>query len=290
MTLISGDGQLEYNGLVIGDDIVSFCEEITGWDDLPELETSRTDWAMYHGGVVGRYYARGRTITWQGVVHNLDSPLFPNTIAGIRAAFTANTAEAQIPIYVRTHDTTLVAYGSCVKRSIPNDRVFGSVRKASLALQFFCPDPRKYTTYLATGSTLFPSVSGDGLDYPLVYPLDYGDPVVTGEVPMTNLGDAPAPVVYTVTGPCTNPSIWNDTTSAHVTFYVTLSGDESLVVDTGAQTAKIGSADRLYTKSVESSPLLMMELAPGGNSIRATATSWSSEASLAVSAPAGAYF
>jgi len=289
--LITGDGRLEYNGVLLGDDITTFCTTITGWDDLCDVSTASADLAMYHGGRVGRYYARPRTITWTGVVNSATDTDFPTTIAALRAGFGVNRAETQIPIYIRTHDTTLQCYGSVTRRSIPNDRIFGCARIADLSVQFYCPDPRRYSLTSTTLVTDFPALTEDGLDYPLVYPLDYGAAAATGSASFSTSGDAPVPVVYTFTGPCVNPKLTNSTTGAHVAFSLTLVSGDKLVLDTAAGTAVLnGTADRLYTRTVDSSPMLLLELEPGVNSLYATGDSWSSGATLTIAAADAAYF
>lgn len=289
--LITADGQLEYNDTLLGGNVTTFCTSITGWDDLPDMAAASSDLAMYHGGRVGAYYARPRTITWTGVVHNMVSASFPATIAAIRSGFTINRSETQIPIYIRTHTTTLKCYGSVTKRSIPNDRIFGSARIADVSIQFYCPDPRRYSLTSSTLSTDFPAITSDGLDYPLVYPLDYGAAVTVGSMSFTTLGDAPVPAVYTITGPCSNPRVVNNTTGGHVEFGIVLGSGDSLVLDTSAGTAVLnGTVDRLYTRTVDSSPMLLLELEPGANSLFVTAADWASGAALTVSASDAAYF
>jgi hypothetical protein len=139
--------------------------------------------------------------------------------------------------------------------------------------------------------TDFPSVTADGLDYPLVYPLDYGATVTTGSISFSTSGDAPVPAVYTFTGPCVNPKLTNSTTGAHVAFALTLASGDKLVLDTAAGTAVLnGTADRLYTRTVDSSPMLLLELEPGTNSLYATGSSWSTGATLTIAAANAAYF
>ena len=98
------------------------------------------------------------------------------------------------------------------------------------------------------------------------------------------------PIVISFTGPCTNPQIYNDTTGMFLKFNITLSNSDILVIDTINGTVLLNGTDRLYTRMIESSPLVSMELYPGVNNIRTGATSWSDTASVTITGKSGAFF
>jgi hypothetical protein len=281
------DGQLVINGMVFGDGTDTFLEELTGWDDLPPIDSGNTPRPMYHGSFSGPKYARERIITWTGSANCSDSN-FSMLIRQIRSATTLS--ETEVPVSIRTIDEELTCNGAIIARSIPNNRRFGAARLANVSFQIACSDPRKYTVGTTSLQIGFPAAGGSGLTYPLDYPLDYGTPSATGSGQYDNVGDAPLPVIISFVGPCTNPQIYNDTTGMFLKFNITLTTIDSLVIDTLAGTVLLNGTDRLYTREIASSPIISMELARGVNDIRTGAGSWSDTASVTVSGKTGAFF
>lgn len=283
------NGQLSFNGYILGDDVRTFMTEVTGWDDLPPVTSGNTQRSMYHGSYAGSKYARERVITWTGVMNLPDTMTWNEEIAALRKATTISDTE--LPITFRTIDEELVCYGSVTARAIPNNRLFGAAQIANIAIQFTASDPRKYEVSSTTVSVGLPAVASSGLVYPLEYPLDYGVASVTGSGSFNNVGDAPLPCRWVITGPVDNPVIFNDTTGKFIELAITLAAGETVAIDTSDSSIILnGTTDRLYTKTVLSSPISSMELAPGINSLRASAASWSSGAGATITAHNGAYF
>lgn len=288
---ITMDGQLEFNGIVLGDDVDTFTDEFNGWDDLPPVVSSNAPIAMYHGSYAGRKYAAERVVTWSGVLQPLDTSTFATKLAAIRAATTiAESAEEQ-QLIIRTVDETLMAYGHVTARAIPGTRKYGASKLANISLQFTCSDPRKYSEEIRTLTIAFPDTTSTGLTYPLTYPLSYGTVTSTGAGTFNNAGDAPLPTIYTVYGPCSNPVITNSTTGNFVSFTIELAAGEYMVINTKLGTVILnGTSDRLTTRSPYSSPLLDMELKQGANLVRVSGSAWSIGANMTISAQEAAYF
>jgi phage-related protein len=53
------------------------------------------------------------------------------------------------------------------------------------------------------------AVAVGGLEFELVFPLDFGEGTIEGTMSLTNLGNADAWPIFTITGPVTAPSIVN---------------------------------------------------------------------------------
>lgn len=282
------DGQLVYRGFTLGTDD-TFMYELTGWDDLPPVDSGNSPKSMQHGSYNGRKFARERTVTWVGKFNPADPGTWNEKLSQLRSAFTITDDE--YPITVTTLNETLVAYGSVTARAIPNDRSFGAAKLANVSIQFTCSDPRRYSDGTQTITMQFPGTSSTGLVYPLVYPLDYGVTSIAGAGSFNNGGDAALPAVYRITGPVSNPSVYNDTTGMFMSFNITLIADEYIDVTTSDGTVVLnGSTDRLYTRSTLSSPIMAMELTPGMNEFRVSAASYSAGAQVSVTAASAAYF
>jgi hypothetical protein len=270
---ITFDGQLEFNGIVLGDNVNTFMEELTGWDDLPPIDSGNTPIPMYHGSYAGSKFARERIVTWVGTLNPEDLDSWSTVLKQIRKATTISSEEKLLTI--RTIDETLTSYASVTARSLPGNRRYGAARIGNLAIQFTCSDPRKYSESDYICSISFPDLGSSGLVYPLTYPLDYGTASSGGTGSYSNDGDAPLPVIYVVHGPTENPRITNNTTGMHMSFSITLTAGETLSINTANSTVLLNdSVDRLYTRTLTSSPIMKMEIIPGVNLFSVTASSW----------------
>jgi hypothetical protein len=94
-------------------------------------------------------------------------------------------------MYVRREDEVIFTYITDVS--------------ARWSIQFVALDPRKFGTAL-TGSTLLPMSSG-GLTVPFTVPFTIASTVVSGQVSLTNPGNATGSIVLRIDGPCTGPVV-----------------------------------------------------------------------------------
>lgn len=278
--LITGDGQLEYNEYVLGDDTITYLEEITGWEDLPSIDSSNTLRPSSHGAWVGKKLAGQRIITWKGRFAATVEE-WETEILRLRAAFGLVSGTEELTIAVRTRTETLVCFGTVSARQIPMNYRY-SYYGADLSIQFECSDPRRYSLGENSVFISMPALVSEGLEYPLEYPLDYGDPVVPSSLIVTNTGDAPSPMILNFTGPVTNPTLINQTTGNTLGFEITLVEGETLVVNTRQGTVTLGAADRLYTRTLTSSPILGFDLLPGENDMQAVAEDWEEGAGIEI--------
>lgn len=280
-SLITGDGQLEYNEYILGDDTNTFLEEITGWEDLPSIDSSNTLRPASHGAWVGKKLAGQRIITWKGRFAPSATD-WETEIIRLRAAFGLVSGTEELTISVRTRDEILVCFGTVSARQIPMNYRY-SYYGADLSIQFECSDPRRYSRGENSVFISMPALTSDGLDYPLVYPLDYGATPTPSSLIVTNAGDAPAPVELNFVGPVTNPTLINQTTGGRLGFEITLAADETLTVNTRLGTVVLnGTVDRLYTRTLTSSPILGFDLLPGQNEMQAIAEDWETGAGIEI--------
>lgn len=272
--LITGDGQLEFNNYLLGDDEITFMNSITGWEDLPPIDSSNTLRPSSHGAWVGKKLVGQRIITWSGKFAPEDIVEWNNLLTELKQAFTCPMDTEEYSLVVRTRGESKLVFGTVSARSIPMDYSY-SYYGASVTIQFECSDPRKYSLGENTRFLSMPSDTEDGLDYPLVYPLDYGVDALTNTGNMFNDGSAPTPVLLTFHGPVTNPVLVNTTTNQTLGFDIVLAGSDTLVVDTRRGTVLLnGTTDRIYTRKLTSSPILSFDLNPGDNEMVIFADDW----------------
>jgi hypothetical protein len=271
--LITGDGQLEFNDYLLGDDSITFLEELNGWEDLPSVDSSNTLRPASHGAWVGKKLLGQRILTWKG---RFSAPRdeWAVEIKRLKSAFSPPSGTEELTIVVSTRDEMLMAFGTVSARVIPMNYQYGYYG-AQVTIQFECSDPRKYSLGENTAFISMPDLITDGLDYPLVYPLDYGAEGTPSQLIVTNDGDAPSPVVLNFVGPVTNPTLISQTTGERLGFEIVLTADDTLTVNTRLGTVILnGTADRLYTRTLTSSPILGFDLMPGDNEMQAIGDEW----------------
>ncbi|MBA9003729.1 phage distal tail protein [Thermomonospora cellulosilytica] len=260
--LITGDGQIEWRGLLLGAGTPYGWLGLDGWRDLPGVDTGNMPRPARHGSWPGRVLAQERVVTFTCLVRALVAD-FPAAVAALESAMTLSETGAEEALVVSTLSERRLVYGQITGRAMPIDKAY-RVGHGRATLQWVCADPRKYSLVEHTETIPQPAVSGAGLVYPLTYPLTYGPAPETGTRTVTNAGDVPTSPTITFTGPCTDPALINVGTGTRLEFALPLAAGEELVVDTAAGTVLLGGmADRLYTLTGASVPVEAFELPPG---------------------------
>ena len=281
--LIYADGQMQFKDYLLGDDTITFLDAINGWDDLPSVDSGNALKPSSHGAWVGQKLAGERVITWEGRFAATPEE-WAAELKRLRSTFSLPLGTEEYEIVVRMHDEVALAFGTVSGRLIPGDRAYGYYG-ANLSFQFECSDPRKYSLAENVWQLSLPASSTTaGLIYPLTYPLDYGVFVSTSSGTLVNDGDVMTPVTLTFSGAMTNPAIENLTLGARLEFDIVLTATDTLTIDTRTGTVLLnGTADRLYTRTVNSSPIFSFGLLPGNNDMNLTAASWTDPAGLVIS-------
>ena len=278
--LITQDGQLEFNGLLLGGGTVYGWRQLDGWDDLPPLQAANATRPSQHGSYPGQLVAGERVITWDFLISTTVAA-FPAAVAALRAATAVPSGDVEIPLVIQLAGQKLLVNARCTQRAVGAPKTY-PLGYVTGALQFVASQPRRYTAVQSTASTGLPT-AGTGLVYPLVYPLDYGSGGTPGAVQALNAGDTATPCVLTVRGPATMPSVANQTLNKTLEFSITLAGSDVLTVDTAAGTVLLnGTANRLYTLTAKSTPVEDWLLAPSINDVAFRATAYDAAALLTV--------
>ncbi len=273
-SLITGDGQLEYNNYVLGDNVTTFMSSISGWDDLPNVDSSNTLRPASHGAWVGKKLVGQRIVTWTGVISTEDRSAWEDSVKTLRDTFIPATGTEELTIVVRTRNEMRMAFGTVTQRQIPIDYAY-LYYGAKVTIQFECSDPRLYSLGENSVFISTPPLTLSGLIYPLVYPLDYGTEPAPNTLIINNTGNAPTPVTLNFLGPVTNPELINQTTGERLGFDITLTEDDILTVNTRLGTVVLnGTADRIYTRTLTSSPILGFDLPAGENQLQLIAEDW----------------
>ncbi|KAK1184891.1 phage tail family protein [Streptomyces sp. NBS 14/10] len=274
--LITADGQVQWAGLLMGPgtDYWIAAEGLTGWEELPALDTSDADRPVGHGGWPGSQWAQARTVTAQ-VWFAPDPDSGPEGVREALRALRLATAvrDEEEWLAVRLHGETLAVRARVTQRVVPTDRQFAASRLAKMTLQWKAGDPRRYEAVGRRDTVGLPQRE-PGLTWPLVWPLAWGAPGATGDLTVENGGSAPAHPVITFTGPCTRPRLANRAGGDWLEYAITLAPDDELVVDTAEGTVMFnGTASRRHTAVPGSAPEESFTLPPGTSQLSFRAAS-----------------
>jgi hypothetical protein len=234
------DLEIVWKGITLGGNNSSYLvTDMTGWDELPGLTDLSTARVRGHGDYLGDQFSQSRTVTVTGTI--VDDPSVRNALATALQDATVVTS-ALDTLTITVFGRQLSAGARITRRSVSAGPMYG-VGAVPFALQWKCPDPLRYGPVQASVSTGLPT-TGDGLVYPLVYPLTYGAAGTPGQVTLTNTGTAPAPFVANVTGSLPN-GFELSSAGQRIRYETTVPSGETITVDTGEGTVVAqGTADR----------------------------------------------
>lgn len=138
---------------------------------------------------------------------------------------------------------------------------------SDILVQLVADDPFFYTP---EEDEDFTAAMTPGLRIPFVFPAVISSPTMTASVTITNDGHVLAYPVVIINGPCTNPSIVNDTIGETLTVSEIVAAGEVLVVDMGQRTAIITGGGGVETNVLGSVSGVWWALQLGTNAIRIT--------------------
>ncbi|MER5782462.1 phage tail protein [Streptomyces mobaraensis] len=275
-SLITRDGQIQWAGLLMGPgtDYQIADSGLTGWADLPGLDSGDVLRPDQHGAWPGAQWAQARTVT--APVWLL--PDQPERAAEVTRAFNAATGVhgGEQWLAVRLHGETLACRARVAQRVVPHDRMYVTRGAAKATVQWVCADPRRYSVDERTAVTGLPKPEG-GLSWGqdrirtagqgLTWPIAWGEPGASGLLTVLNEGDVPTSPVVEFRGQVSRPSLTRLGDGLRIEYDVTLAPSDVLTVDTSAGTVLLnGSSSRLHTATRSSAPEQLFQLPPGETS------------------------
>ncbi|WP_374986311.1 phage tail protein [Streptomyces fradiae] len=272
-SLITRDGQIQWAGLLMGPGTPYQIDRsgITGWDDLPTLDTGDVPRPDRHGAWPGAVWAQPRLVTATVWLVPPTAAEAADTTAAFRAATGPEGGERWLA--VRLHGETLAVRARVSRRVVPQDRAYLRQGTGRASLQWTATDPRRFSTVRREGQALLP-VPEPGLEWEneagsgLEWPVEWGGDAGAGSFTAVNEGGAAAHPVIEFRGPVRRPTLSRLGDGGRLQYDIVLGAGEVLTVDTEAGTVLLnGTASRLYTATSTSMPEQLFRLEPGGTTL-----------------------
>lgn len=254
---------------------VGMIRDVTGFDS-PDVRESADDLVQQDGGIHGDFFYGRRPITLSGTILNpLSASERNQRIDRLSAASNALRGDALLTWTPTGGDMRMMV----VRRNQPL-RVTGAWQK-DFQLALVAADPRIYSYAVHSTGVSAGAPSSAGRGYNKSFPIVYGPAAPSGQLVVSNAGDAETFPLLRITGPGTNPTLINLTTGQQLAIVYTLAASEYLVVDMLNRTVLLnGSANRYGAVDFVNSE--WFPIIPGDNDLRIGFSSFSTGAALQV--------
>ncbi|MFM9368063.1 phage distal tail protein [Streptomyces sp. Da 82-17] len=258
-------GQLRYGDFLLGPGTPYRWRKLTGWEELPELDSGNVPKPDAHGAYLGRLLSQTRTIALDEVIVRAPAEQLGGVVEQLGAA--TGLVEGELPLLVHIDERgPLLVWARAVRRTVPVELGYAVGTVTEAAIEWEASDPRRYAPAVQQVETGLPEPCLPWHTTPDGAPR--GIPASTGNLTAANLGSAPTHPVVEVWGPVDTPRITNETTGAVLEYDLILDAGEQLVVDTFAGTAALADGESLlHAASVASWPEQAFVLAPGANEL-----------------------
>ncbi|RSD23556.1 phage distal tail protein [Amycolatopsis eburnea] len=228
-----------------------------GWSTGPGVRLELSDRPQRDGAFDAPSFRSARVITLEGTAVAPDEDAHERAKDRIAAVLADGSVPAELVVRERTVTRrALVRLSAGTKVSDTTPVSF------DWSLQVTAPDPLRYGEDVHELSCGLPE-PGQGITFPLRFPLVFGQ-AQGGTLALVNAGTATTRPVWTITGPCTQPVIRNDSTGERLAFSLSLAEGDVLTVDTAARTVFLGTASRRSVLQPRSS---WFGLPPGSTAI-----------------------
>ena len=233
------DYQLEINGLRLGPGTPYIIHDVAGLLGIPGTRESTLDRPLRHGLSAGRDYYTGRQVSISITARG-------DTSADVVAAINTLPGAWQED---STDDPSVVSVLDFKLPGQSERRLFGRTRRTEVSVTSIKSLHAPITMEFISLSPAFYSVAENsvvgginaavtGRSYDKQYEYSYGATTVNS-VSATNTGNFDTLPIVTITGPITNPHIFNVTTGQSVSVSGVYSAADTVVVDFTDHTVKL---------------------------------------------------
>lgn len=265
--LIYQDWQYEYKGLLLGADTPFELQQFIGLTSIAPVRSGTVPRFGRHGGVPGRHYLDTKQLmaTWD---------IFDPTCGANFRTYRDQLQQAFHPIEDPADRTPFVwklpnrdklrMYLRPIELNTPMDQAFSQYFGAA-NVRFEAADPFVYSND-EFSATLEMAYSTGGLEFPLEFPLAFGEGSVVPTNTAYNGGIAPAYFRAEVYGYAEDPAIEHVETGKVLHFpELVVPAGKTLIIDSRTRQVTIDGASRRSYMSIGSR---WFDLAPGTNTLR----------------------
>jgi hypothetical protein len=208
-----------------------------GWSGGPGVRLELSDRPQRDGSFDAPSFRSARVITLEGTAIAPDEGVRERAKDRLAAVLADGSRLTPLVVAERTvRRTALVRLSSAIKIVDTTPVSF------DWSLQVTAPDPLRYGADLHTETCGLPRPAR-GMAFPVRFPLVFGQGE-GGVLALVNSGTATVRPVWTITGPCGQPVIRNDSTGERMAFSLSLAEGDVLTVDSAARTVFLGEASR----------------------------------------------
>ncbi|WP_199444453.1 phage distal tail protein [Umezawaea beigongshangensis] len=232
--LITADDQLEWRGVLLGNDTRFGKVALEGWLDQPDTRDGDVALDNEHGAQAGQLLLDRRVVT---LTLTIAGPAgFYDAVNLLRRITTLDENPEEEPLVVRSAGITGMVWARCVGRIIPENLDY-SIGLTQCVVRWRASNPRILRLPQLAPEITPPVPSSGGLPFPLRFPLRFGGTPAGGELVLTNAGPAHAQPTWRITGPCPAPRITNADTGRRLWF------DDDYTLPAG-QVLDVSTADK----------------------------------------------
>ncbi|MEU0675078.1 hypothetical protein ABZ330_19725 [Streptomyces sp. NPDC006172] len=194
--LVTQPGHVQYGDLLLGPGTPYRWRTLTGWGDLPALDSGSVQRADAHGAFPGLLLAQSRTIGVDGLVVRAPAAQIGEVVGRLEAGTAPRVDEIPLVVWLDERGP-LLAYARAVRRAVPTTVGYRLGTITGGAIEWVASDPRRYALAEQAVTAMLP-VSEPGLSWETaeveVLPAKQaagvgevwrwwsdGDPVITGD-------------------------------------------------------------------------------------------------------------
>ncbi|MBC9714081.1 phage tail family protein [Streptomyces sp. TRM66268-LWL] len=142
-SLLTRPGQVQYGELLLGAGTPYRWRTLTGWEDLPGLDSGTVPRSDTHGAFPGLLLAQARTITLEGLVVRAPRDRIGAVVGALGAALVPVEDERPLAVWLDERGPLLV-HARATRRAIPATAGYRLGTITGGAIEFVATDPRRY--------------------------------------------------------------------------------------------------------------------------------------------------
>lgn len=213
---------------------------VDGLEDLPDLRVQDDNRGYQDGMFTGRDFLSGRTIVIKMFVFGDVNNSMMKNLNALQTVLTPQQQGTGTLQFKLPNNSEQFINARVRRRSVQINSDY-SVGRAVATYEFFCPDPRYYDI-TQRSANIAASSAIVGRTYNRVYNMLYGGGSTFGLI--TNSGWTTTYPIITITGPCINPKVIDQSTGQFLEIDYTLAVSDTIVLNTDLKTVQLNGVNR----------------------------------------------